>query len=351
MVICGAGMGFLLAYELFCDILTKKLQEDAAVMKKIQKIAALSLALLVLAGCASGKPASTQGSTALPEASTTETTTQQNTQGTIPTDTQPTTESGTEPSTQPSTQPPQTAAPETYPTAPMEPTDPEPEANPYKVEDFVYENGFLTCTAADTMVGIDVSVHQGIIDWQQVAAAGVDFVMIRAAYRGYKYGQVNADSNALANIQGAREAGLLVGVYIYSQAVSVVEAVEEAEFLLQMLEGIQLDLPITFDWERYSSDSRTANVSGRTVTDCAIAFCETIRAGEREAMIYFNPTQALEELSLPELTEYPFWLAQYDTTIMFPYRVDMWQYTSKGSVPGVNGNVDLNIGFFTKDSV
>ena len=350
-------MGFLLADGFFCDILAKKMQEAA--MKMLKKIVAISLALLVLTGCASRNPQSTQGSTTLPEASTTQPETQGTTQPTaqpttgpetLPT-TQPGTKPSTQPSTQPATQPPQTAAPETYPTAPMEPTNPEPEANPYRAEDFAYENGFLTCTAAETMVGIDVSVHQGVIDWQQVAAAGVDFVMIRAAYRGYKYGQVNADTNALSNIQGARDAGLLVGAYIYSQAVSVAEAVEEAQFLLQMLEGVELDLPITFDWERYSSDSRTANVSGRMVTDCAIAFCETIRAGERDAMIYFNATQALEELSLPELTEYPFWLAQYDTQAMFPYRVDMWQYTSKGSVPGISGNVDLNIGFFTKDSV
>ncbi len=309
-------------------------------MKMLKKIIAISLALLVLTGC-TAKPA--QGGAVSTRPSTSQTTTAPSTQET--------TLPGTAPSTQPTTQPTQTEKPETYPTAPLEPTAPQPEENPYRAEDFVYENGFLTCTAAETVVGIDVSVHQGVIDWQQVAAAGVDFVMIRAAYRGYKYGQVNADANALANIQGARDAGLLVGVYIYSQAINVAEAVEEAEFLLQMLEGVELDLPITFDWERYSSDSRTANVSGRTVTDCAIAFCETVRAGEREAMIYFNTTQALEELSLPELTEYPFWLAQYDTTVMFPYRVDMWQYTSKGSVPGVNGNVDLNIGFFTKDSV
>lgn len=293
-------------------------------MKMIQKALALSLALLLLAGC-SGKnpePAETKPATR-PEISATE--------------------SGVQATTKPVSA--------TYPTAPMEPTAPEPEKNPYSAEDFVYENGFLTCTAAETLEGIDVSVHQGVIDWQQVAAAGVDFVMIRAAYRGYKYGQVNADSNALANIQGARDAGLLVGVYIYSQAINMVEAVEEAQFLLELLEGVPLDLPITFDWERYSDEARTADVSGRTVTDCAIAFCETIRSGGREAMIYFNTAQALEQLSLPELAEYPFWLAQYDTEAVFPYRVDMWQYSNTGKVPGIGGNVDLNIGFFTKDSV
>jgi len=297
-------------------------------MKMIQKMLAMSLALLMLVGCAAEAPASTQPETTeLPELSATQT------------------------GSQAGTQPVQTTQPTDDPTTPMEPTISQPEANPYSAEDFVYENGFLTCTAAETMVGIDVSVHQGIIDWQQVAAAGVDFVMIRAAYRGYKYGQVNADSNALANIQGARDAGLLVGVYIYSQAVNVAEAVEEAEFLLQMLEEIPLDLPITFDWERYSDESRTANVTGRTVTDCAIAFCETIRGGGREAMIYFNAAQALEQLSLPELTEYPFWLALYDTQIWFPYRVDMWQYSNTGRVPGIGGNVDLNIGFFPRDGV
>ena len=300
-------------------------------MTMLKKIIALSLALLALTGCAAEDPTPVGSSMASPGVSANQ--------------------SATESATQPSDQPTQTTKPETYPTSPMEPADPEPEANPFKAEDFVYENGFLTCTAAETMVGIDVSVHQGVIDWQQVAAAGVDFVMIRAAYRGYKYGQVNADSNALANIQGARDAGLLVGVYVYSQAVNVAEAVEEAQFLLEMLEGVELELPITFDWERYSDEARTANVSGRTVTDCAVAFCETIRAGGREAMIYFNATQALKQLSLPELTQYPFWLAQYDTEVMFPYRVDMWQYTSKGSVPGIVTNVDLNIGFFSQGGV
>jgi len=292
------------------------------VTKFFRTILALSLAAL-LAGCAGqDAPApSTPGSTPFPS----------------------------EPSTVTQPMPPTTHT--TAPTVPMEPTLPQPEENPYDAGDFVYENGFLTCTAAETLVGIDVSVHQGAIDWQQVAAAGVDFVMIRAAYRGYKYGQVNMDPNALANIQGAKDAGLLVGVYIYSQSVNVTEAVEEAQFLLQMLEGIELDLPITFDWERYSDEARTANVSGRTVTDCAIAFCEAIRSGGRKPMVYFNSTQALEQLSLVELTQYGFWLAQYDTETVFPYRVDLWQYTNRGSVPGIGGNVDLNIGFFSRDSI
>ena len=295
-------------------------------MKLLKKLIALILMLLMLSGCGAKEPNSTEGK-------------MEATKPSAPV-------SNTQPSTKPATKPSQT-----YPTAPLEPTVPQPEPNPYDAEDFVFENGFLTCTATETMVGIDVSVHQGTIDWQQVAAAGVDFVMIRAAYRGYKYGQVNADTNALANIQGAKDAGLLVGVYIYSQAINVKEAVEEAEFLLQMLEGTELDLPITFDWERYSDEARTANVSNRTVTECAVAFCETIRAAQREPMVYFNATQALEQLKLSDLLEYPFWLALYDTEAKIPFRVHMWQYSCTGTVPGISGNVDLNIGFFTEDSV
>ncbi len=283
----------------------------------MRRMIALALCVLLLAGCARETPP--------------------------PPQTEPTATQG---DTQPATEP-------TVPTQPqpLEPNLPEPEENPYYPSDFVYEDGFLTCTAGETLTGIDVSAHQGLIDWQQVAAAGVDFAMIRAGYRGYKYGQVNEDSTAHMNIQLAQGAGLMVGVYFYSQAISVEEAVEEANFLVEFLEGYTLELPVVFDWERYSDEARTANVSGRTVTDCAIAFCDVIRGSGREPMIYFNSNQALNQLSLPELTEYGFWLAQYDTSVWFPYKVDMWQYTNKGSVPGVNTNVDLNIGFFQKDAV
>ena len=282
----------------------------------MRRMLALALCVLLLAGCAPKTPQ-------------------------LPPETTPSTTQGeTEPElTIPTTQP-----------QPLEPTLPEPEENPYYPSDFVYEDGFLTCTAGETLVGIDVSAHQGLIDWQQVAAAGVDFAMIRAGYRGYKYGQVNADTSADLNIQMAQAAGLMVGVYFYSQAVTVEEAVEEANFLVEFLEGYTLELPVVFDWERYSDEARTANVSGRTVTDCAIAFCDVIRGAGREPMIYFNSTQALNQLSMPELTEYGFWLAQYDTSVWFPYKVDMWQYSNKGRVPGVNTNVDLNIGFFQKDA-
>lgn len=295
-------------------------------MKKLIRCAGALLCLAILTGCAQ-IPSETDPQPMTP--------TQQSTEPTVFTEEQPV--------------PPtfQTTAP----TVPLEPTLPQPEDNPFLPSDFVYEGNFLTCTAAESQVGIDVSIHQGFIDWNQVAAAGVDFVMIRCGYRGYKYGQVNPDDNALMNLEGARNAGLKVGVYFYSQAINVAEAVEEAQFVLSSLEGQTLDLPVCYDWERFSDEARTANVDGRTVTDCAIAFCEAIRDGGWEPMIYFNTTQALSQLSMAELTQYKFWLAMYDPQGWFPYRVDMWQYSNTGRVPGINTNVDLNIGFFPWEEV
>jgi len=293
------------------------------------RCAAALLCLAMLAGCTQ-TPSETDPQPMLP--------TQQSAEAVMPTE---------EPAVQ-------TTAPTVSATVPSnltEPTLPPPEANPFSASDFAYDGNFLTCTAAESQVGIDVSVHQGLIDWDQVAAAGVDFVMIRCGYRGYKYGQVNPDANAIMNLELARNAGLKVGVYFYSQAISVEEAIEEARFVLTSLEGQALDLPVCYDWERFSDEARTANVSGRTVTDCAIAFCDTIRAGGREPMVYFNPTQAFGLLSMEELTQYKFWLAMYDPEGWFPYRVDMWQYSNTGRVPGINTNVDLNVGFFPADAV
>lgn len=249
------------------------------------------------------------------------------------------------------TEPAYTEPAPTEPEQTKAPTLPPPEANPYSPEDFVYEGNFLTCTAAPTSVGIDVSIHQGIIDWQQVADAGVEFAMIRAGYRGYKYGQVKMDDNALINIDGAKSAGIRVGVYFFSQAVNAAEAREEAQFLLSVLEGIELDLPVVYDWEYISEEARTAEVDGQTLMECTVAFCQEIAAAGRQPMVYFNSNQAHNLLRLEMLTDYPFWLAQYDVTAAFPYRVYMWQYTNRGSVPGIAGNVDLNIGFFTLDAV
>ncbi len=219
----------------------------------------------------------------------------------------------------------------------------QPKPNLYGPGDFAMENGYLKCTAGESVLGIDVSSHQMEVDWQQVADAGVKFVMVRLGYRGYESGAVRADDNVWKNLKGAREAGVQVGAYFYSQAISVEEALEEAEFCLELLDGYALDFPLVYDWEYAGEGTRTENFNSRTLTDCTVAFCETVRQGGYSPMVYFNTHLAREGFELDELTAYDFWLAMYDAPMNFPYRVDMWQYTQSGTVPGIETAVDINL--------
>ena len=220
---------------------------------------------------------------------------------------------------------------------------PSPEPNPYGPEDFVYEGDFLTCAAGESILGIDVSTFQDSVDWEAVKEAGVEFVFIRLGYRGYETGKINMDNRCLEHYAGAKAAGLKIGAYFYSQAITVQEAVAEAEFALEIIQDWQLDLPVVYDWEYVSADARTGNMDARLLTDCTLAFCRRVELAGHRPMIYFNTTQARDLLYLSELRDYPFWLAQYNDGMDFPYRVEMWQYTSRGSVPGIQGDVDLNL--------
>lgn len=215
--------------------------------------------------------------------------------------------------------------------------------NPYSEEDFDYENRFLTCTAGPCLLGVDVSYWQYDITWPLVKAAGMDFAMIRLAWRGSTEGGMEEDSYARINYQGAKDAGLKVGGYFFSQAITPEEAKEEAEFVLEMAKDMEFDMPIVYDWEQ--TGGRTAGMDKRTLTDCAKAFCQTIEEGGLEAMVYFNVQYACNGMYLEELTDYQFWLAMYDSRMDFPYKIDMWQHTDHGSVPGIEGAVDLNIYF------
>lgn len=226
-----------------------------------------------------------------------------------------------------------------------EPTLPPPPANPYGPEDFVYENGYLKCTAGTSVLGIDVSSYQGQVDWQQVKEAGVEFVMIRVGYRGYKTPKIHEDPYAQTNYEGAKAAGLKVGAYFFSQAVHKFEAKTEAEFMLRAVADWELDLPLVYDWEYVSEEARTGNMDARTVTDCTLMFCRVIEQAGYEPMVYFNTHQARKHLYLPELTDYPFWLAMYTDQMTYDYKVTMWQYTNQGKVPGIAGDVDLNLWF------
>lgn len=224
-------------------------------------------------------------------------------------------------------------------------TLPPPEANPIGLGDFELAGDYLTCLSTPSVLGIDVSEWQGEIDWQQVKDAGVEFAMIRVGWRGSEGGKLAEDTYAQANYAGAAAAGIKVGAYIFSQAVTVDEAVEEANFLLEKIRDWNVEMPVVFDWEFIDADARTATVDSRTLTECVKAFCNTVTLAGHTPMFYFNQDLSFEGLYLRELTDYPFWLAYYDTVLNYPYKVDMWQYTQSGSVPGIATDVDINLYF------
>lgn len=228
--------------------------------------------------------------------------------------------------------------------ATVEPTIP-PEENPYGKFDFQYnKNNYLFCLRQDSSAGIDVSAYQGNIDWQAVKDSGIEFAIIRLGYRGYgKAGKLVEDEYAKKNLQGAADAGLKVGAYFFSQALNIKEVDEEIEFMLKILGDSHLDMPIVLDWEIPTAEARTANMDARTLTDIQLHFCEAIEAKGYRAMIYFNWYQSEHLYYLSELEEYPFWLAFYQDRMTYPWKVEMWQYTCTGKVPGITGDVDINV--------
>lgn len=222
---------------------------------------------------------------------------------------------------------------------------PMPEESILTPMDFAFDGQYLTCLSVPSVLGIDVSTHQKQIDWELVKASGVEFVMIRVGYRGTDLGGIYEDERAQRYYEEARAAGLQVGGYFFSQAVSVAEALEEAEFALGVTAHWEMDMPLAYDWEYVSEESRTAYVDDQTLIDCTKAFCGRVEESGREPMVYFNPNQSRKEMYLQELKDYGFWLAMYSGEMNYPYKVDMWQYTADGTVPGVVGPVDINLYF------
>ncbi|MBE6975929.1 MAG: lysozyme [Ruminococcaceae bacterium] len=228
------------------------------------------------------------------------------------------------------------------PTQPSVPVKPTAQPNSFRPADFAYDGDYLSCLTVPYKLGIDVSKYQQNVDWQKVADAGITFVVIRIGGRGYgQSGALYADELAQSHYDGAKAAGLQVGAYFFSQAVSVAEAREEAAYALELTKEWGLDMPIVFDWEYVSDTARTAHSDAETVTACAAAFCDRILESGKQAMIYVRPE--LEKLQLDELTQYQQWVAWYSDTMDYPYHFDMWQYTKTGSVPGISGNVDINL--------
>ena len=217
--------------------------------------------------------------------------------------------------------------------------NPEVKKHDYKDDFFVHNGHLLTYEGDDnytSRLGVDVSEHQGYVDWQTLKDNGFSFAFIRLGYRGYgQEGRICLDKEFHRNIQNAQAAGFDVGVYFFAQAVNEEEAREEADFVLQNLQGYTLQLPVVYDPESILDDeARTDNVSGEQFTKNTEVFCSAVA----EAMLW----EAFE-LDLEKLSEYPLWYADYEPAPQTPYHFRFWQYTNVGQVPGITGNADLNI--------
>lgn len=195
--------------------------------------------------------------------------------------------------------------------------------------------------------GIDVSKHQGDIDWTKVAADGVEFAFVRAGLRGYgTEGKLVEDDTFEQNVTGALQAGLKVGVYFYSQAITEEEVLEEANLVLEKVKPYNIQLPIVFDVEKVSGGKGRANaLSVEERTHLAALFCQTIQDAGYKPMIYHNMEMGTLMLDLGQLEQYDKWFAYYNDDLYYPYAYKIWQYSEHGAVDGINEEVDLNIWF------
>ena len=195
--------------------------------------------------------------------------------------------------------------------------------------------------------GIDVSKHQGNIDWTKVAADGVEFAFIRVGLRGYgTEGKLVEDEYFEQNVKGALQAGIKVGVYFYSQAITDEELLEEANLVLEKVKPYNIELPIVFDVEKVSGGKGRANeLSVEERTRLTALFCQTIQDAGYKPMIYHNMEMGTLMLDLGQLEQYDKWFAYYTDDLYSPYAYKVWQYSEKGAVDGINEEVDLNIWF------
>ena len=211
------------------------------------------------------------------------------------------------------------------------------------------ENGVLRYEDAEGLTGvfgIDVSKYQGPINWQKVKDAGVGFVIIRVGYRGYGNGEMKMDDYFEDYMRGASEVGLPIGVYFFSQAITPEEAVEEADYVINAVNGRPLAYPVVFDMEEIAeSPNRTEFLTPEEITDISIAFCDRVKGAGYQPMIYGNVSWFLAQMQLDRLHEYDKWFAQYRPMPYYPYEFTMWQYSHRGSVDGIEGDVDMNISF------
>ncbi len=226
--------------------------------------------------------------------------------------------------------------------------DPLVREHDYDLSCFVNDGCFTRYVGDDRYsyrLGVDVSHHDGEIDWKAVKDAGIEFAILRIGYRGYgSEGTLNEDKMFRTYIEGAHEAGLDVGCYIFSQAINTDEAREEAQLCLDILKDYELELPVVYDPESIlNANARTDYVSGEQFTENTIVFCEMIKDAGYQPMIYSNMLWEAFQFDLKKLSDYPIWYADYEPLPQTPYNFEYWQYSNTGNVPGISEMVDLDI--------
>ena len=208
-----------------------------------------------------------------------------------------------------------------------------------------YDNGYRVVN------GIDVSSHNGKIDWNAVKKAGIEYAMIRVGYRTLQSGGLFEDTNFRTNIDGALKAGLKVGVYMFSQATAEWEAIEEANFALERVKGYSITLPIVIDYEygkNHTGRLADAKLDIDTATRVVNSFCTTVQANGYKPMIYANKNMFQKGIRGSVLDDYyKIWLAHYTTGSDYNDIYYAWQYSSKGRVSGISGNVDCDFFYET----
>lgn len=229
--------------------------------------------------------------------------------------------------------------------SPAEPTRYESPYDWSKLDTTTDHYAYVVDGKVKSCLGVDVSEHDGDIDWQAVAADGIDFSMVRLGYRGATEGIIELDEYYEQNMAGARAAGLDLGVYFFSQAITPAEAREEAAFVLAHLNGASLVYPIAFDWERVTNmgETRTDGMSSEERTAVADAFCDAIEAAGYRTLVYGNryDMQMIEEEATAGRH---IWWAEYGVAAPSHYLdISMWQYASDGQVNGMHTGADMNL--------
>ena len=222
--------------------------------------------------------------------------------------------------------------------------------NPYITENFKLEDGYMAYYDENgekiSHLGIDLSYHNEMVDWDKLATTGVEFVMLRCGYRGYTEGGLVKDEKFEEYAAEANRVGIKLGVYFFTQAITKEEALEEADFVLDLIKDYQIDYPVAIDTEYVSDESartNTTEIEDEDRSEFLIAFCERIKEEGYYPVIYASENWMRRDMDLELLNQYDFWVAQYQEENDFLYDFTIWQYTEEGSIPGIDEAVDLNI--------